>query len=368
MKKLQLTLCSLLLVALLSACASVTSTGTSSEASSSDAASDAAAPNELTVMDWAGYDLPEFFEPFTAAHPEATVNYTYMEQDSDAFAKMQSGFEVDIVHVCDSWWGVYVENKLVEPIDTSRLGNWDELVPQMAELANFDGETFFVPWEWGYDSILVRTDKVDNVPTSWADLWNPEYAGHLAIADMPEANRLMTALALGFDDPWNLTPEETEQVQQKLIELKQNVLTYWVDSTELSQLMASGDIWIASNVWPDIYGTLEQEGVAVEYVQPEEGRIGWLCGYAISKDAQNVDLAYDFLNALIAPQSMANMANMYWYGAANLDAVPLLDETVLNIFNFDEPGVLEETNFYRPMSDAQRQEVTRMWDAVKASQ
>ena len=319
-------------------------------------------------MDWAGYDLPEFFEPFSVEHPLATVNYTYMEQDSDAFAKMQSGFEVDIVHACDSWWRVYVENDLVQPIDTSQLDNWDDLVPQMAELAEFDGETYFVPWEWGYESILVRTDMVDEMPTSWADLWNPEYAGHLAIADLPESNRLMASLALGFEDPWNLTEEQTEQVQQKLIELKQNVLTYWVDSTELSQLMASGDVWIASNAWPDIFGTLEQEGVPVEYIQPEEGRIGWLCGYGISQNAQNVELAHDFLDALIAPESIANMGNMYWYGVANQEAIPLLDETVVDLFDFDDPSVLEATNFFRPMTDEQRQAVTRLWDEVKASQ
>lgn len=350
--------CALLLAACSTPAASPTGDDTTGDA----------APNRLVILDWAGYDLPEFFEPFTAAHPDATVDYTYMEQDSDAFAKLQSGFEVDMLHPCSSWWGVYVENGLVQPIDTSRLSNWDSLVPEMTEVGQFNGEQYFVPWEWGYDSILVRTDKVDEIPQSWADLWNPAYAGHLAIADMPDANRVMTGLALGYDDPYTTTPEQFDEIKQKLVELKNNALTYWVDSTELTQLMASGDVWVASNVWPDIYAALRDEGIPVEYIQPEEGRLGWVCGYGITTNAQNVDLAYDFLDALIAPQSMANMANMYSYGAANADAVPLLDESLVELFQFDQPEVLQQTNFYRSMTDEERQQVTSMWDEVKTSQ
>ena len=58
----------------------------------------------------------------------------------------------------------------MQPIDTSKLTNWASVQPDLASQGQFDGEQYFIPWEWGYGSILVRTDLVEQVPDSWADL------------------------------------------------------------------------------------------------------------------------------------------------------------------------------------------------------
>ncbi len=329
---------------------------------------DSGTSDRVIVMEWAGYELPEFREPFAASNPDTDIDYSFMEQDADAFSKLRSGFEVDLVHPCSNWWGMFVDAGLVQPIDTSRLENWDGILPQMAEMGVFDGEQYFVPWDWGYDSILVRTDLVDNVPTSWADLWNAEYAGHLALADVPESNRALASLVLGYDDPWKLTPEQNEAVKQELVELKENVLTYWVDPSSLAQQMASGDVWVAANVWPETYGALRDEGIPVEYIEPAEGRLGWVCGYGLSADAENVDAAYELMDALIAPQSMANLTNSQWYGGANADSFPMIDPEVTELLSLDRPEVLEQTVFYDPISDEERQEIVDTWEEVKASQ
>ena len=50
-------------------------------------------------------------------------------------------------------------------------------------------------------------------------------------------------------------------------------------------MLAAGDLWMASNAWPDAYAILLDEEVPVEYIEPAEGRLGWVCGYAISSTA-----------------------------------------------------------------------------------
>lgn len=321
--------------------------------------------NRLVVLDWAGYDAPHYWATFAEQHPNTKVDFTFFEQDADAFAKLQTGFEVDLLHPCSSWWGLYVEAGLVQPIDTSRLGNWESVSPRLAELGQFNGEQYFIPWEWGYESIIVRTDKIDPLPTAWADLWNPAYAGHLAIPDGAEANQLMAALVTGVDNPWQTSAAEDALIQQKLTDLKANVLTYWTDSTELSQLIASGDVWIASNVWQDTFGTLQQDGVPVAYIQPDEGRLGWVCGYGISRQTNNLDLAHDYLDALLDPASIANLGNEYWYGVSNQAAFALIDSEVVRMFQLDQPEILDQTIFYQTMSAEHRQKIITMWDAVK---
>jgi spermidine/putrescine-binding protein len=323
--------------------------------------------DNLIVLDWAGYELPEFWAPFAQAYPDISVDYSFFAEDAEAFAKLQSGFEADVLHPCSSWWGLYVENGLVQPIDTSKLTNWSSVQPDLAAQGQFDGKQYFIPWEWGYESILVRTDLVEQLPDSWTDLWDPQYAGHVALWDAGEANFVMTAVALGFD-PYNTTPEQREQIKQRLVEIKPNLLTYWVDYSEMAQMIAAGDLWMAANAWPDAYGSLLDEGYSVDYIEPAEGRLGWVCGYAISSTARDLDLAHSFLDALLAPESMAYLIDTYYYGAANSAALEIADPGIVELLDLSDPGVLtRHTIFYQTLTEDQRDYMTSIWDEVKAA-
>jgi spermidine/putrescine-binding protein len=318
------------------------------------------------VLDWAGYQEPEYFATFTEKHPDVQPEYALFAEDAEGFAKAASGFQFDLAHPCTNYWELYVQEGLIQPIDTSRLKNWNGVVAKLAQHGVIDGKQYFVPWDWGFESIIYRSDKVTTPPTSWADLWNKEYAGHLSMFDSGESAHIITALSLGFD-PWNTTPEQNEQIKQKLLELKPNLLNYWADSTELNQLIASGDAWVAANAWNDAYVVAAGEGIPVEYITPKEGRLGWLCGYAISSNSKNVDLAYDYLDALLEPEAMAAMATANGYGAANAEALPLIDPEVVEAMGLDKPEILDATVFYLPINDEQRELFTGMWSEVKAA-
>lgn len=334
---------------------------------------DAEADGKLLILEWSGYEAteyPQFYAPFTekyADNLDEVVEYSFFADDAEALAKMQSDIGADLVHPCNSWWQLYVDNGLVQPIDTSRLSNWDKIQDDFAAMGQFNGEQYFVPWEWGYESMLVRTDLVEEVPDSWADLWDPQYAGHVAIWDSAETNYVMAALALGFD-PWNTTAEQEAQIEQKLIEIKPNLLTYWSDYTEAYDLPASGDAWIVAGAWQDAYAYLESDGYEVAYVQPEEGRLGWVCGFGLSANSADLDLAYEYLDAAIADESMAALANEYWYGPANTASLPLIDEYVVEFMQLDQADTLtDRTVLYRPLTEDQRMARTTLWDTVKAS-
>jgi len=322
--------------------------------------------NSLTLLEWSGYELPEFWPGFAEKHADITPEYSFFAEDAEAFAKAESGFAFDVVHPCTNYWQLWVDKGLVQPIDTSRLTNWGGIRPELAKLGQFNGQQYYVPWDWGFESILYRTDKVTTPPQSWGDLWNPEYKGHVSLYDCGECNYIATALALGFD-PWNTTPEQDAQIKQKLMELKPNLLNYWADFTEINQLIASGDVWVAGNVWNDAYKSAVDEGIPVEYITPTEGRLGWVCGFGVSAKSPNVDLAYDYIDAALAPEAMAYLSNNYAYGAANAKALELTDPTLVDLFSLDDTSILDKTVFYRPISDAQREAFTSAWSEVKAA-
>lgn len=321
----------------------------------------------LVMLEWTGYESSEYWEDFAKQHPDVKVDFTFFVEEAEAFAKLQSGFQADLVHPNSSWLKLYVENDLLQPIDTSRLSNWPDVMDDMAKFGQVNGVQYLIPWEWGYNSITVRTDKVEKVPESWADIWDPQYKGHVSIYDSADMGVVVTALTLGYD-PYNLTDEQLEAIKQKLIELKPNLLGYWGDYTEIIQQLASGEVWIGANTWSDAYLVVHRDGIDVEYLTPKEGRLGWVYGYAIPKNAKNIDLAYDQINARLAPQAMANMANYFGYGVVNPKAIPLIDPELVQVMQLDQPDIVNRTFFLQPLSEEQRQKWTSLWDQVKATQ
>jgi len=330
------------------------------------AAGPSSVKGSLLVLEWSGFESTDFYLPFSEQYPDVEVDYSYMADDAEAFAKAQNSSDFDVMHPCANYYRLFVEKGLVQPIDTSRLKNFSSLYPELVKIGQVDGVQYFIPWDWGYDAILVRTDKVKTVPTSWADLWNPEYKGRMSIIDTGEETYQVTALALGID-PYNATPEQDEQIKKKLLELKPNLVSYWSDPTEVSNLMANGDLWVVANAWNESYINLVNENIPVEYVMPKEKAIGYSCGYSISSKTKNLDLAYAYIDARLDPQSLANMANDQGYGPSNKDAIALMDKETVAMLGLDKPDTLNNIFFMRPLTEAQHQHFTEVWTEIKAA-
>ena len=68
----------------------------------------------------------------------------------------------------------YVSRGLVQPWDTSLLPSFKDLNPYLVKAAQINNKQYLIPWDWGYGSLLYRTDKVDPADaTGWELAWNP---------------------------------------------------------------------------------------------------------------------------------------------------------------------------------------------------
>ncbi len=325
-----------------------------------------ASPERLIVYDWSMADRPEFHSKFLEKYPNTPPKIVYLAEDVEAYGKIKAGFAFDIVHPCTQFFQLYVENGLILPLDTSRIERWDVIEPSLAGLGNIDGKQYVIPYDWGYESIVVRTDKVKDIPDSWEDLWDPQYKGHVTLLDAADPPHVFTSLILGLD-PWNTTSQQDEQIQAKLRELKPNIFTYWTDFNEIQQLISSGDSWISANVWTDAYAILKSKGLPVKYITPKEGMIGWMCGYAISSKTKNLDMAYDYLNALLDPASHATYGDMYACGVSSSEALSLMDQEQVKLMKLDQLDLQDRTVFYKSWTEKQRKEITERWNNFKAA-
>ena len=96
---------------------------------------------------------------------------------------MMAGDQADIFHPYTGWLQFYVEEGLVEEIDTSKLTNWDKVPETSSRSASSTASSISCPTTGAYSSILYRTDKIPEGVDSWSALIDPKYSGHISMWD-----------------------------------------------------------------------------------------------------------------------------------------------------------------------------------------
>ena len=320
----------------------------------------------LSVLDWSGYDAPDFWTDFQKAYPNVTVNFEIGISDADIYAKMKAGDQADIFHPYTGWLQFYVDEGLVEEIDTSKLTNWDKVPDHFKQIGQINGKQYFIPWDWGFTSILYRTDKVPEGIDSWAALMDPKYKGHISMWDDGPGAVTVSAYIHGYKET-AITDQELADIKQEWIAQRNLNLFYWAGEPELVEGMTSGDVWVAY-AWQGAYATLLGKGIPVAYANPKEGRNSWVGLYGIRKGTKNYDLALKFLDAKLGVATGNNVVNEFYYGDVNQDVMNgITDPTLKQAFSIDDPSILDKTNFTPNLTSAQRDAWTAMWAEVKAA-
>ena len=340
-----------------------------SEAPSEAAASEPATsdePNELLVLEWGGYEAEDFWIDFMEANPDTEVSFEFGDTDAAILAQMEGGSEADIFHFYTGWQQFYVDAGLVQEIDTSLISNWDKVPEEYKALGQVDGKQYFIPWDWGFSSILYNTDHVPEV-TSWDALFNEEYAGHVSMWNDGPAAVAVSSYIHGYDET-AITEEQLAEIEAEWIAQKPLNTLYWSgEYTDLCPQVMDGTIWVAY-AWQGCYATALYEGLPVAYANPEEGRNSWFGLYGISAESDSPELAHEFLDMKLAELTCSNAVTLFYYGCANSDVMAAIEDPVLiEAFGVNDPDILETTNFTPPVTEQQRTDWTAMWERVQAN-
>jgi spermidine/putrescine transport system substrate-binding protein len=326
----------------------------------------ASAQDKLSYFTWSGYELPEFDPTFLQKHPGG-LETTMFGDDDDAFTKVKAGFRPDVAHPCYDKVARWNREGLLEPIDVSRIPNFDKIFPVFRDLPDLkagDGKVWMVPWDWGNTSVLYRTDMVEGTPDSWSVLWDPQYAGRLATIDAVHDTPVVAALLSGVN-PFDMTPEQMDTVAEKLREQRPFLSAYTTDMTSVEQSLSSGAL-VAAMTWNASATALKKQGVPVEFMHPKEGMLTWTCGFVILKGSPHVDLAYDFINSRLEEAAGKFLIESYGYGSATQTAFAAVPKETLDALQLpaDPDAVLKTTIFTGPMK--QNDELAKMFERVKA--
>jgi spermidine/putrescine transport system substrate-binding protein len=320
----------------------------------------------LTVLDWPGYDDPMFWADFKSTYTKPTVAFEIGQSDADIYGKMKAGDQADVFHPYTGWLQFYVDEGLAAEIDTSKLKNWDKVPDEFKKIGQVNGKQYFVPWDWGFTSVLYRTDKVKTPIDTWGALLDPAYKGHISMWDDGPGAVTVSSYVHGYDET-AITADQLDKIKAEWIAQRDLNRTYWGSETDLTAAMKSGEVWVAY-AWQGAYATLLGDKVPVAYASPKEGRNSWVGLYGIRKDTPNYDLALRFLDSKLGEVTGNNLVTNYYYGTANGDVMKsITDETLKQAFSVDDPSILQKTNFTPNLTAQQRDDWTAMWTEVKAN-
>ena len=154
--------------------------------------------------------------------------------------------------------------------------------------------------------LTYNPEAVKTPPTSWADLWKPEFKGRSA---SPISTRRSAP------DGWSRSPrmhggsEANVDPGFKAIEaLKPNLAAVAANPGALATLFQQGQIDISPGNFNAIQ-ILKARGVPVEFVAPKEGAIAFKTTIHIVKNSPNRDLAFKLIEASLSPEVQTTLMN-----------------------------------------------------------
>lgn len=327
---------------------------------------------ELTIFDWSGYEDPAFHPAYTEKHGDSPT-FTFFGDEEEAFQKLRSGFKADLAHPCSQSVVKWREAGLLEELDTSKIPNWDNILPGLKNMKGLmtseDGKAWLVPFEWGNTALTYRTDKVDEVDIKSLQAFaDPKFEGRVSIGDSVDDAYALASLAIGLKDWASMTDEQFAQASEFLRKVHKNVRLYWTDNTELSQAIAGEEVDLAW-AWNETATTLQADDVPVAIKRDtEEGLSTWVCGYAILKDGTgNKDKAYDFINATLEDEVAGYLVSDWGYGHGNAKAMAAIDPETLAASGYgDLEKFVDKTLFQSPVPSELKQKMIAEFEKIKA--
>ncbi|HDR9481261.1 TPA: extracellular solute-binding protein [Burkholderia aenigmatica] len=283
--------------------------------------------NVLRVLAWPGYADSDVVSAFEVQF-HVRVEVTFVDSDEALWTRMHSAAPppYDVLAANTAEIQRYAHERLLAPIDLSRIPNRRRQLPNFQQLATIgglveEGAAYAIPFTYSSMGLIYDRKQVPVAPHSMRELWNPRYRGKVLDFNSAQHNFSFTALALGYSDPFRLSPAQTLVVAHKLIDLRRNLLTYYTLPEEATALFVQHRAALMfGNYGTQQVELLRRAGADVGYVIPDEGALAWLDCWAVTRGAQHPELAFAWINYMLEPAIGALLTERQ--GLANTLAPP----------------------------------------------
>lgn len=272
------------------------------------------APDKLVFTTFPGQD--EAIDPVTEAFTEATgVDIEWLGNGlGDRLTKMAAEVgspTIDVALVPIAEVPALYANGITDPTNTE-IPYYDSLI----DVAKVEGGYGVSVLQFG---LAYNPEYVTETPTSWTDLFDDAYAGHVTASAMPNSGgyALLSMLAYGLGgDETDLTAAIDEVALYV-----DNYHSFMESSTNVEEQIAGGEIWMYVDIGGVVSRAVNERGLPVEFVVPDEGGPVSMNTLVIPSGSDHVGCSEAFVSFMLSPAAQLAWAENLYYGTVNSDAV-----------------------------------------------
>lgn len=329
-----------------------------------------AAASEMVWATWDSNGHPEYVTPFQA-ETGTTIKMSYLSSEDAQFAALKTGAAADWDMINPSLNGSwrYIKAGLLKKLDLSQIPNsakMYDVFKTTTKVQDENGNIFAIPYLWGLNPIVYRTDKFDKEP-DYTTLFDKKYAGQLAMRDYALESIAIAGLVVGVprDKVFTMGAKELAEAKKLLISQKPLLRTYWQTIGDLTNLFATGEVTCAFS-WRVPFDELKGK-MAMGMAKPKAGVMGWCDCFAMPANLPDdkAQVAYKFINYLLGPTYSSLVAKIGHYATTtSVIRDQLSKEEQATIF-IDDMDVMK--NFMWPVAPDNYAEWLKIWNEVKAS-
>ncbi len=317
----------------------------------------------LNVYNWENYvastTIPNFEQEF-----HCRVRYATYGSAEEMLAKVMSGNSGwDIVFPSNSFVQPMRDLGLLERIDHARLSNLDNLDVRFQSPEWDPNLDWCVPYMHSATGI-VYAKSVTRPPRAWADLWTDSYSRRVTMLDDPAEvfaaclKRLSCSINSGDDG-------ELRNARDLAIQQKPMLRAYL--NEEVRDQVVAGDVLVAQ-MWAQVAQVAMDNAANLAFSFPTEGFALYADNIAILRESKHKDLAYEFVNYLLAPRVAADIATEMRTATANGAGRALLPEGQRNNpVLYPGPEVLKRGEWFKALPGSVQRLRDRYWTEIKSA-
>lgn len=317
----------------------------------------------LNVYNWENYvastTIPTFEREFNCG-----VRYATYGSAEEMLAKVMSGNSGwDVVFPSNSFVQPMRDLTLLERLDHKRLGNLSNLEERFQSPEWDPHLEYCVPYMHSATGIAY-SKTVSRPPLAWADLWTDSYSRRVTMLDDPAevfgACLKLRHWSINSTDPGQLRAARDAAIRQKPL------LRAYI-SEEVRDQLVTGDVLVAQ-MWAQVAQVAMDASAKLAFSFPAEGFALYADNASILRESKHKELAYDFLNYLLAPKVAADIAMEMRTATANRAARALLpiaqrDNKVL----YPPREILARGEWFKALPGPAQRLRDRYWTEIKSA-
>jgi spermidine/putrescine transport system substrate-binding protein len=324
----------------------------------------------LRIFIWSEYmDERKMAAEFKAA-TGITAKIDIYESNEDMLAKLQAGGvnQYDIIVPSDYIISTLLAQKLIKPLDHSKIPNLKNIMPNLRNTSYDPGNKYTVPWQWGTVGLMYNKSKVKaEAVKSWSVLFDPaKQAGTFWLMDSVRDTMAMALMYLGYD--MNTTnPQQILKAAEVVITAKNSHnCRGFKPGVGGKNDVAAGSAAMAIVYNGDAMRAVMADPKHLGFVIPKEGGEIWVDSMAIPAQAPHVDAAYKWINWILEPKIGAQLSNYNHYATPNQASLPYIiakDKTLDEIY--PSPETMKRLHFSKDLGAANRI-MDQAWTKIKS--